>query len=118
MSYATDMSASNYNWVCFDCRFVTRQSKPALRVPKCTHCGADCWCLGYKVAIPKKSDMTGWKKLRLESRKRYLESSENKAVDRVRKAHAAERHIAQLRSLAPNKDREKMITELKKSLDA
>ncbi len=112
------MSASNYNWVCFDCRFVTRQPKPASRVPKCAKCGADCYCLGYKVEIPKKSDTSGWRSLRLESRKRHLEWLDRQAVKRVREAHAAERRIAHLRSLAPNKDREKMIAELKEEIHA
>lgn len=112
------MSASNYNWVCFDCRFVTRQPKTGRRVPKCAECGVECYCLGYKVEIPKKSDMSGWKSLRAESRKRHLEWSDRQAVERVRKAHAAERRIAYLRSLEPNKDREKMIAELKEKIRA
>jgi len=112
------MSASNYNWVCFDCRFVTRQPKPARRIPKCAQCDADCYCLGYKVEIPKKSDTTGWRSLRLESRKRHLEWSDRQAVKRVREAHAAERRITHLRSLVPNKDREKMIAELKEKIHA
>ena len=112
------MSASNYNYVCFDCRFVTRQPKLARRVPKCAQCGADCYCLGYKVEIPKKSDTTGWRSLRLESRRRHLEWSDRQAVKRVRGAHAAERRIAHLRSLPPNKDREKMIAELKETIHA
>jgi hypothetical protein len=112
------MSASNYNWVCFDCRFVTRQPKPARRVPKCAQCGADCYCLGYKVEIPKKSDTAAWRSLRLESRKRHLAWSDRQAVKRVREAHAAERRIAHLRSLAPNKDREKMIADLKEKIHA
>jgi hypothetical protein len=107
------MSASNYNWVCFDCRFVTRQPKTARRIPKCAECSSECFCLGYKVEIPRKTDTTGWRSLRLESRKRRLEWADGQAVKRVREAHAAERRIAYLHSLAPNKDREKMIAELK-----
>jgi hypothetical protein len=112
------MSASNYNWVCFDCRFVTRHPKTAKRTPKCADCGADCHCLGYKVEIPKQSDARGWKKLHLESRRRLLARSDEEAVRRVRESHEAERRIAHLRSLEPNKDREKMITALKGSIRA
>ena len=54
------MPASNYNWVCFDCRFVTRLSKTSRRLPKCAECGSDCYCLGYKVEIPQFSrEVTG-----------------------------------------------------------
>jgi hypothetical protein len=106
------MSASNYNWVCFGCRFVIRQPKTSRRVPKCRECGSDCHCLGYKVEIPKKTDARGWRALHLESRKRHLASEDRQAVRRVREAHAAQRRIAHLRSLGPNKDREKIIREL------
>lgn len=110
------MSANNYNWVCFDCRFVIRKPKMSRRVPKCAECGSECYCLGYKVKIPKKPDARGWRALRLECRRRYLEWSAQQAVRRVREAHAAERRIAHLRSLGPNKDREKIIAELQKSI--
>ena len=112
------MPASNYNWVCFDCRFVTRLSKTSRRLPKCAECGSDCYCLGYKVEIPKKTDARGWRALRLESRKRHVEWADNQAVRRVREAHAAERRISHLRSLGPNKDRDKIIEELKKKIRA
>jgi hypothetical protein len=108
------ISASNYNWICFDCRFVTRQPKASPRVPKCAGCGCDCYCLGYKVEIPKKTEDRGWKTLRGESRKRHLASADRHALSRVREAHAAERRIARLRSLGPNKDREKTVEELQK----
>jgi hypothetical protein len=112
------MSASNHNWVCFECLFVTRQPKTAKRVPKCAECRSDCFCLGYKVEIPKKSDRDGWRKLRAESRRRYLASSDKQSIRRVREAHAAERRIAQLRALGPNKDREKIIAELNEKIHA
>jgi hypothetical protein len=118
MSPKASMSASNYNWVCFDCRFVTRQPKMSRRVPRCAECGSDCYCLGYKVQIPRKTDARGWRALRLESRRRHLASSDRQAVKRVREAHAAERRIAHLRSLGPNKDREKIIAELQEKVGA
>jgi hypothetical protein len=110
------MSASNYNWVCFDCRFVTRQPKTSRRVPKCIECGSDCFCLGYKVEIPKRSDDRGWRALHRESRKRHLASADKRAIRRVREVHAAERRVAHLRSLGPNKDREKIIQELEEKI--
>jgi hypothetical protein len=110
------MSASNYNWVCFDCRFVTRRAKMSRRIPKCGDCGSDCCCLGYKVEIPKKADARGWKALRLESCRRHLAWADRQAVRRVREAHAAERRIAHIRSPGPNRDREKLIEELKEKI--
>jgi len=110
------MSASNYNWVCFDCRFVIRQSKSSSCIPKCAECAADCYCLGYKVEIPKKTNIRGWKALRLISRKLHLARSDGLAVEHVKEAHAAERRIAQLRSLGPNKDRETLIKELEEKI--
>lgn len=110
------MSASNHNWVCFDCRVVIRQPKMSRHIPKCADCGADCYCLGYKVEPPKKTDARGWRALRLESRKRHLAWADRQAVRRVRAAHAAERRIAHLRSLGPNKDREKLIEKLKEKI--
>ncbi len=89
-----------------------RQPKTAPRLPKCPECGADCYCLGYKVEIPKKADLRGWRKLRLDCRKRQLAWSDRQAVKRVREVHAAERRIAYLRSLGPSRDREKLIAEL------
>lgn len=86
------------------------------RIPRCPDCGSNCYCLGYKVEIPKKADARGWKALRAESRKRHLKSAEGKALRRVREAHAAERRIAHLRSLGPNREREKLIEELKEKV--
>ncbi len=58
------MSASNHNWVCFDCRSSFRQAKNEKRVPVCGECAAERYCLGYKVEVPKKTDERGWRKLR------------------------------------------------------
>ena len=77
-------------------------------------CGSDCYCLGYKVEIPRKSDARGWKALRMETRQRHFRWSESQALRRVRVIHEAERRIAHLRSLGPNKDRERTIKKLKK----
>jgi len=110
------MSASNFNWVCFDCRRVVRQAKTARRIPKCAECGSDCFCLGYKVDIPRNSDTNGWKALRLECRKRNLALSDSHGVKRVKDAHAAERRIVELRSRGANKDREKLVSELTKKI--
>jgi hypothetical protein len=86
------------------------------RIPKCANCGSECYCLGYKVEIPKKADARGWKAIRLESRKRHFARAYREVVSRVREAHKAERRVAHLRSLGPNKDREKLIEELNEKI--
>ena len=86
------------------------------RVPKCTECGSNCYCLGYKVDIPRKTDARGWRALRKESRKRYLEFLVREAIRRVNEVHEVERRIAHLRSLGPNKDRKRLIQELKANI--
>jgi hypothetical protein len=108
------MSASNYSWVCFECHLVVRQPKTAKRVPKCVGCGAGCYCLGYKVEVPKKEDARGWRRLRDDCRDRELDQADADAVAKVREAHDAERRIAQLSELPANKERLKLIEELRK----
>lgn len=115
---ARNMSASNYNWVCFECRNTIRQAKTSRRIPRCPDCGADCYCLGYKVEIPRKSDARGWRRLHLDCRQRELAWSEQQAVKRVRDAHATERRIADLHSRGANRDRDKLLAELKQKLRA
>ena len=88
------------------------------RVPKCAECGAECYFLGYKVEIPKKSDVRGWRSLRLETRRRHLARAESQAVTRVRVAHAAERRIVRLQSLGANREREKIIAQLREKIHA
>ena len=110
------MSASNYNWVCFDCRTAMRKTKTAGTTPKCPGCGADCYCLGYKVEIPKEQDAPTWRKLRLDCRRRELASSDQYALERVRVVHEIERRIAHLESLASNQSRKESIAALKKKL--
>jgi hypothetical protein len=110
------MSASNYNWLCFDCRIVTRQPKPSKRVPKCFECGDDMFCLGYKVEVPKKEDIRGWRRLREDCRERELTAADARHVAQVREQHDAERRIAQLAALPENKQRAKLIAELRKKM--
>jgi len=106
------MSASNYNWVCFRCRWSTRQPKSARTIPRCSQCDADLYCLGYKVAVPRKLDARGWRKLHLDCRKRLLALSDRQAVLRVREVHAAERDVARLRALGPARGKQKAIKKL------
>jgi hypothetical protein len=107
------MSASNYSWLCFECRIVIRKPKTSKRMPKCTGCNSDCYYLGYKVEVPKKDDVRGWRKLRDDCRNRELGRADEAAVAKVRKQHEAERRIAQLSALPENKERSKLIQKLK-----
>lgn len=108
------MSASNYNWLCFDYRTVARQPMLSKRVPKCIECGDDMFCFGYKVEVPKKEDVRGWRRLREDCRERELSAADARHIARVREQHEAERRIAQLAALPENKERAKLIAELRK----
>jgi hypothetical protein len=79
---------------------------------ECSGCGTDLYCLGYKVEVPRKLDVRGWRQLHLDCRKRVLASSDEQAIRRVRVIHTAEREIARLRALGPAKGRQKIIREL------
>ena len=106
------MSACNFNWVCFRCRFTKRHPTCAKVVPTCPECGSDLCCLQGRVGVPRKLDARGWRKLHLDSRKRLLARTDDQAVRRVRVTHAAEREAARLRALGPAKGRQKIIRRL------
>ena len=72
------------------------------------------YCLGYKVEIPKKEDVRAWRRLREDCRAIALRAAEEERVTRVRQQHAAERRIAELSALPPNRDRSKTIAALRK----
>ena len=114
----TSMSASNYNWVCFRCRFTKRHPTYAKVVPTCSECGTDLHCLGGKVGVPKRLDVRGWRKLHLDCRGRLLAWSDRQAVRRVRAVHAAEREATRLRALGPAKGRQKIIRRLEEKARA
>lgn len=111
------MSASNYNWVCFECRIVIRQAKTAKRIPKCLGCGSGSFCLGYKVEVPKKEDVRGWSQLRDDCRTREIVRIEKEAADKRRYATATKLRIEQLEALPANKERAKLIAQLKRNLE-
>jgi hypothetical protein len=72
------------------------------------------FCLGYKVEVPKKEDVRGWRRLRDECRERAIVAAGIGSVARVREQHAAERRISELLALPPNRERAKLIAELRK----
>lgn len=111
------MSASNHNYVCFACRTAIRHPKTAPNAPKCRECGEECFCLGYKVEIPKHDDIKAWRELRAECRRRELASDEALALRRVRRQHFVEHEILHLREMPENRDRTRQIRKLEKELE-
>ena len=110
------MSASNYNWVCFDCRIALRQPKVSEEIPLCPDCGRECFCLGYKVEIPRRDAVRAWRQLREESRRRYHAHQDRVNRWRVRRKHDLEKEIARMEAMEENKDRSRQIKKLKEEL--
>jgi hypothetical protein len=71
-------------------------------------------CIGYKVEVPKKEDVRGWRKLRDRCRERAIAAVDATAVTRVRELHQIERRIAALAALPANKERTRLIADLRK----
>ena len=115
-SNASPVSASNYNYVCFDCRTAIRHPKTAKQAPKCLSCGAPCFCLGYKVEIPKHTEQKEWQAIHKESMRRLRESNDRMALSRVRRAHWLEHEIARLSAMPENRDRSRQIKKLREEL--
>jgi len=110
------MSASNHNYVCFECRTAIRYPKTAQEAPKCRECGAECFCLGYKVEIPKHDDIKAWRELRAECERRELASHETLTLRGVRRQHFVEQEIRRLREMPDNRDRNRQIKKLEEEL--
>lgn len=110
------MPASNHNWVCFECRFSIRQKKYTDHIPKCLECGRDCYCLGYKVEIPKRGERKRWNEIKEESDRRDLEMSALDDRQKVRRRHALEKEIVKLEAMEPNEGRKSHIKKLKRDL--
>lgn len=111
------MTTGNDNWVCFTCRVVMRLPKTDKRVPKCLGCGLDTFWLGSKVEAPKKDDIRGWRKLKDDCQARHIARIEKEAADRRRNIQATKLRIEQLESLPVNKDRTKLISQIRKGLE-
>lgn len=110
------MSASNCNWVCFECRTSRRQPKISGQIPACPDCGRECFCLGYKVEVPRRDAVREWRQLREECRKRLYARQDLQQQSNVRRQHDLEKEIARMEALGENKDRERQIRKLKEEL--
>ena len=86
------------------------------RIPTCINCNDECYCLGYKVAIPKKDDDKAWIRLRDDCFARDIQHQERVAKERVRRFHDTERKIYELESMEENQGRKKLIKQLKQEL--
>lgn len=112
-----DMSASNHNYVCFECRTAIRHPKMAANAPSCRVCGIECFCLGYKVEIPKCDDLRSWRLLRDECNRRHAAAIDNMDVRAVRRQHDIEQEIRRLKEMPDNKDRNRQIRDLERALE-
>jgi hypothetical protein len=112
------MSVSNNNWVCFACRTSQRHQKLSGRVPVCPDCGADCFCLGYKVEVPRREAIRAWHRLQDECRRRVFSRIKSEQRWEVRRKHDLEKEIVRMERLGENKDRARQIKRLKIQLAA
>jgi hypothetical protein len=84
--------------------------------PRCPSCAEPCKLIGYKVPVPKKRDIRGWRALR----KAMLENKRLRVEQRVQWTMWRRRQIFhQLRRLKTrpfNKERAKQITQLQEQL--
>jgi|GEM_PF-424876 len=113
------ISKSHHSWVCFDCRLAIRRPKDTPVGPRCSACGADCVCIGYKIEIPRKVDVKGWKKLKERLRNSALEAMDRARVGRVRAQHGKEQRIKTLKALdPPGPETRGLIAKLEKKVGA
>ncbi|RYD83178.1 MAG: hypothetical protein EOP84_08280 [Verrucomicrobiaceae bacterium] len=110
------MSASNDNWVCFVCRTSRREPKIAKVRPTCHDCGADCFCIGSKVEVPKREAVKEWGELQAECQRRLDFWHQYSRVREVRRQHSLEKEIARMEALPLNIDRTRQIRALREDL--
>jgi hypothetical protein len=110
------MSASNYNWVCFDCRTSRRQPKTSEQIPVCPDCGRERFCLGYKVEVPRREAVREWRQLRDECRRRLHVNQDRVQQATIRRQHYLEKEIVRMEALGENKDRARQIKKLEEEL--
>jgi hypothetical protein len=77
----------------------------------------DCFCLGYKVEIPKKEDKKAWLNLRQNCRDRFFATVEIESKNKVKRKHEIEKEIIHLESLGENKERARQIAKLNEELN-
>ncbi len=110
--------SGKYNWVCFECRYATRKLKINKTISKCPDCGNDLYCLGYKVAIPKKANSKAWKSMKNCSFCLDITYLEQEAKNKVKEKHQLEKEIIRLENLSDNKENRKALKKLKTRLES
>lgn len=122
---------TNGNWVCFDCRTSQRRSywrsgtyfRPWIvgsigdGTILCPECKRPCRFLGHKIAVPAKRDDNGWIQLREYINEWQGMYRDRKAEADVRRKHEIERRILELQGRPENKERDRLIKELREELD-
>jgi len=109
-----NVSVSNHNWVCFECRTTVRKPKSdanAPTLPACSRCGASLVNIGYKIDVPRKSDVKAWKALREWCRHARLGGIEDEIRSLVQKVHRLEKVILEEEEKPFNADRKRAIEQ-------
>jgi hypothetical protein len=96
------MSESNNNWVCFSCKYHKRKPKSLLVIPSCIHCNKDLYCLGYKIAVPKKSKIKEWEALECSMYSQDIACLEEQKKRAVSSKHKVEKEVVLLINEKPN----------------
>jgi hypothetical protein len=112
-------STSNHNWVCFECKLVSRKPKSMVLASagmKCTQCGGALVNIGYKIDVPRKADEKGWKELREWCRIRDSSGVDEAIKFNVREMHRLEKEILAEEAKPLNKDRNQRIELMKAKL--
>lgn len=119
-------------FVCFDCRKhvkrhvgslivceASRDRSPENPVP-CPACGRPCRWVNYKTEVPPHEDKRRWRLLRDrldESRQRRIAEHRVSVANKKReRKQELEQKIGALLSRPPNKDRSRLINELRREL--
>lgn len=103
---------NNSNRVCFTCRVVIRLPADETHNPTCPTCGEQCFDLGDKVAVPRKTNDRAWRLLHLDCRRRLHEKLAKTSEQNVKLLHELEREIQKQKKLASNTGRRRFIKKL------
>lgn len=83
---------------------------------RCASCRERCLCLGTKIRVPRRTNVSAWRKLEEYVRRTRFSAARRASVVRVRRRHELERRIVALESRGPNASRAEQIRFLRKQL--
>ena len=101
-------------WVCFDCRQAVRGFYPG--PAKCSRCGGELTGIGFKIPVPSKSDVRGWRSLREQLQKAAIDAQVQKYEKRVKRIHAIEQRIKDIEARPKNENRAQLVNFLRQNL--